>query len=92
VSGKKYTELLRERILDPLKMTHSGLDADELLLPKRAQGYQPSDGGLIPARTESMSVPLGSGLHVFHRRRFTSGRTDVPGNSGRPIRGSSCRR
>jgi len=61
VSGRKYAELLRERILDPLKMTHSGLDADELLLPKRAQGYEPGSGGLIPARSESMSNPWAAG-------------------------------
>ena len=61
VSGKKYAELLRERILDPLKMTHSGLDTDELLLPKRAQGYEPSNSGLIPARSESMSIPWAAG-------------------------------
>ena len=60
-SGKKYAELLRERILDPLKMTHSGLDTDALFLPKRAQGYEPGNGGLIPARTESMSVPWAAG-------------------------------
>ena len=60
-SGKKYAELLRERILDPLKMTHSGLDTDALLLPKRAQGYEPGNGGLIPARTESMSIPWAAG-------------------------------
>src|SRR6202012_3545278 len=46
VSGKKYAELLRERILEPLKMTHSGLDTDELILPKRAQGYESGNGGL----------------------------------------------
>ena len=61
VSGKKYAELLHERILDPLKMTHSGLDTDELLLPKRARGYEPRNGGLIPARSESMSIPWAAG-------------------------------
>jgi len=61
VSGKKYAELLRERILDPLKMTHSGLDTDKLLLPKRAQGYEPNSGGLTPARSESMSIPWAAG-------------------------------
>jgi CubicO group peptidase (beta-lactamase class C family) len=61
VSGKKYAELLHERILDPLKMTHSGVDTDELLLPKRAQGYKSTDGGFIPARSESMSVPWAAG-------------------------------
>src|SRR5579872_5498272 len=61
VSGKKYAELLRERILHPLEMTHSGLDTDALLLPKRAQGYEPGRGGLIPARSESMSNPWAAG-------------------------------
>jgi CubicO group peptidase (beta-lactamase class C family) len=55
VSGRKYAELLRERILDPLKMTHSGLDTDELLLPKRAQGYESRSGGLIPVLLQAAS-------------------------------------
>ena len=45
VSGKKYGDLLRERIFDPLGMKDSGLDTDELILPKRAQGYMPGTGG-----------------------------------------------
>lgn len=61
VSGKKYGELLRERIFDPLGMKNSGLDTDELILPKRAQGYMPGPEGLVLARSESMTVPWAAG-------------------------------
>ncbi len=61
VSGKKYGDLLRERIFDPLGMKDSGLDTDELILPKRAQGYMPGKGGLVLARSESMTVPWAAG-------------------------------
>lgn len=61
VSGKKYGDLLRERIFGPLGMTDSGLDTDELILPKRAQGYMPGKGGLMLARSESMTVPWAAG-------------------------------
>lgn len=61
VSGKKYGDLLRERIFDPLGMKDSGLDTDELILPKRAQGYMPGPGGLVLARSESMTVPWAAG-------------------------------
>ena len=61
VSGKHYGDLLRERIFEPLGMQDTGLDSDELILPKRAQGYAPSPHGLIMARSESMSVPWAAG-------------------------------
>jgi CubicO group peptidase (beta-lactamase class C family) len=61
VSGKKYGDLLRERIFDPLGMKDTGLDTDELVLPKRAQGYMPGKNGLVLARSESMTVPWAAG-------------------------------
>jgi CubicO group peptidase (beta-lactamase class C family) len=61
VSDKKYGDLLRERIFDPLGMKDSGLDTDELVLPKRAQGYMPGPNGLVLARSESMTVPWAAG-------------------------------
>jgi CubicO group peptidase (beta-lactamase class C family) len=61
VSGKKYGDLLRERIFDPLGMKDTGLDADDLVLPKRAEGYMPGKDGLVVARSESMSVPWAAG-------------------------------
>jgi CubicO group peptidase (beta-lactamase class C family) len=61
VSGKKYGDLLRERIFDPLGMRDTGLDADDLILPRRAQGYAPGPNGLRLARSESMAVPWAAG-------------------------------
>jgi CubicO group peptidase (beta-lactamase class C family) len=61
VSGRKYGDLLRERIFDPLGMTDTGLDSDELILPKRAQGYMPGAKGIVLARSESMTVPWAAG-------------------------------
>jgi CubicO group peptidase (beta-lactamase class C family) len=56
VSGKSYGQLLSERILTPLGMRDSGLDSDDAILLKRALGYQPGAGDVIPARSSSMSV------------------------------------
>jgi CubicO group peptidase (beta-lactamase class C family) len=61
VSGKKYGDLLRERLFVPLGMNDSGLDDDELILPKRAQGYTPGPNGLTVARSESMTIPFSAG-------------------------------
>jgi CubicO group peptidase (beta-lactamase class C family) len=61
VSGKKYGDLLRERILDPLGMKDTGLDIDGLILPQRAEGYMPGEDGLVSASGPSMSVPWAAG-------------------------------
>lgn len=61
VSGKKYSDLLRERILDPLGMKDTGLDMDGLILSKRAEGYIPGEDGLVSASGPSMSVPWAAG-------------------------------
>ncbi len=61
VTGEKYGDLLRKRIFQPLGMQDTGLDTDELILPKRAQGYSPSKDGLVHARSESMTVPWAAG-------------------------------
>jgi len=61
VSGKKYVDMLQERILTPLGMKDSGLDTDELILARRAQGYMPGKDGLVLARSESMTVPWAAG-------------------------------
>jgi CubicO group peptidase (beta-lactamase class C family) len=61
VSGRKYADLLHERIFDPLGMKATGLDSDELVLPKRAEGYHPGPHGLEVARSESMTIPWSAG-------------------------------
>jgi CubicO group peptidase (beta-lactamase class C family) len=61
VSGRKYGDLLRERIFEPLGMKDTGLDSDEIVLPKRAEGYHPGPHGLEVARSESMTIPWSAG-------------------------------
>jgi CubicO group peptidase (beta-lactamase class C family) len=57
VSGQPYEKLLREHVLDPLGMANTGVDTDELVLRKRAEGYRRTNQSLVVARSESMSVP-----------------------------------
>jgi len=45
VSGKSYEQNLKDEILTPLQMKDSGIDRPTPLLPKRAAGYDYSDGG-----------------------------------------------
>ena len=61
VSGHRYEALLRDRILEPLRMENTGLDTDELVLPRRAEGYGQGRNGLVAARSMSMSVPWAAG-------------------------------
>lgn len=61
VTGRHYAELLDERLLGPLGLSDSGLDRDDLVLPRRAVGYQWRNGALAPARGGSISVPWSAG-------------------------------
>ena len=61
VSGEPYEKLLRERLLDPLGMADSGLDSDDLVLPKRAEGYRRAGKSLVVERSESLSIPWAAG-------------------------------
>lgn len=61
VSGQQYETFLRERILEPLGMKDTGLDTDDLVLPRRAEGYGQGRNGLVAARSMSMSVPWAAG-------------------------------
>ncbi|HEX4740514.1 MAG TPA: serine hydrolase domain-containing protein, partial [Caulobacteraceae bacterium] len=45
VSGKSYADLLGERILKPLGLHETGVDGDELILARRAQGYKRGKAG-----------------------------------------------
>jgi CubicO group peptidase (beta-lactamase class C family) len=60
VTGQRYVDLLQKRILEPLGMKDSGLD-DDLILSERAEGYQPGSRGIVPVRSQSMSVGWSTG-------------------------------
>lgn len=61
VTGEDYGNFLRKRIFVPLGMNDSGVDKDGLILPNRAEGYMNNNGRLVPAPSESMSVPWSAG-------------------------------
>jgi CubicO group peptidase (beta-lactamase class C family) len=61
VSGRSYADMLQQRIFRPLGMKDTGLDSDELILAKRAQGYLLGANGLEHARSESMTIPWAAG-------------------------------
>jgi CubicO group peptidase (beta-lactamase class C family) len=61
VSGKTYAEMLSSRLLGPLGLKDTGLDADDLILPHRALGYRREGEGWVYAHSESLSVPWAAG-------------------------------
>src|SRR6185436_15348616 len=44
VSGQTYAQYLQDHIFGPLKLTHTGYDVSETILPKRAAGYERRGG------------------------------------------------
>jgi CubicO group peptidase (beta-lactamase class C family) len=61
VSGRTYADVLKSRLLAPLGLKDTGLDADDLVLPHRASGYARNESAWTYARSESMSVPWAAG-------------------------------
>lgn len=61
IDGKKYGEVLREKILEPLNMKNTGYDDNESIIKKRADGYLPFFKGCINASYVDMSVPFSAG-------------------------------
>ncbi|RZJ41838.1 MAG: serine hydrolase [Brevundimonas sp.] len=60
-SGQSYTDFVTARLLQPLGMTDSGYDTHAALLPRRASGYTPVEGGFINADYTDMTIPRGAG-------------------------------
>ncbi|ESQ79420.1 hypothetical protein AEYBE204_10460 [Asticcacaulis sp. YBE204] len=60
-SGQSYTQFLTENIFKPLGMSDTGYDNASVLLPKRASGYMPGEGGPRNADFIDMTVPQGAG-------------------------------
>ncbi|NNE99281.1 MAG: beta-lactamase family protein, partial [Pyrinomonadaceae bacterium] len=61
VTGKKYAEVLRERIFNPLGMNDTGYDDHGPILKKRARGYQKTPEGFENAPYLDMSLPYAAG-------------------------------
>ena len=61
VTGKSYEMVLQEKIFDPLKMKDSGFDHHNVILKKRATGYEMK--GSIPENSPyiDMSTPYAAG-------------------------------
>jgi CubicO group peptidase (beta-lactamase class C family) len=60
-SGKRYGDLLRERILDPLGMRETANADSRELLAGRAVGYSPGAHGLENAPLQDFSALVGAG-------------------------------
>jgi CubicO group peptidase (beta-lactamase class C family) len=61
VTGKKYEQLLRENIFDPLGMKDTGYDHSEAILPKRATGYENGLAEVDNSDYLDMSLPYAAG-------------------------------
>jgi CubicO group peptidase (beta-lactamase class C family) len=61
VTGKSYEQNLRQRILDPLGMTATGYDHQEIVLPGRAAGYERRGEAAVHADYVDLSTPGAAG-------------------------------
>jgi CubicO group peptidase (beta-lactamase class C family) len=60
-TGKKYEDLLQERIFGPLGMDDTGYDRADRLIPHRAAGYQKDFDSVKNAPYLDMSIPYAAG-------------------------------
>lgn len=60
-AGRKYEEVLRDEILQPLGMTDTGYDWTEPVMPRRAAGYVRRGDTMINARPLDMQQPYAAG-------------------------------
>jgi CubicO group peptidase (beta-lactamase class C family) len=61
VTGQEFAELLQERILQPVGMNDSGLDRPEVILKRRAAGYEQFVDGFENAPYRQIDNLLGTG-------------------------------
>lgn len=79
VTGKKYADVLQERIFTPLGMKASGYDLATPIIPKRASGYQLAGGSYVNAPYLDMTIPYAAGslystvedLYLWDRALYT---------------------
>ncbi len=61
VSGKKFNDLLAERVLNPLQMYDSGIEDHRSIMMNRAEGYDFLLDGFIRAEFRDLSTALATG-------------------------------
>lgn len=61
VSGKSWTDFLRERIFKPLNLIHTDIDDNRTIVPGHVEGYQKVGDEIIHAPMVDMSHPYGGG-------------------------------
>jgi CubicO group peptidase (beta-lactamase class C family) len=64
VEGESYDRALRERIFNPLGMTHTRQSDPTAVIPNRCAGYQVTDNGLINRDAMQPTACLGAGTIV----------------------------
>jgi CubicO group peptidase (beta-lactamase class C family) len=60
-TGKTYEEVLKEQILDPLGMNNTGYDRHDVVMEKRAAGYEKRPRGFVNAPYLDMALPYAAG-------------------------------
>jgi CubicO group peptidase (beta-lactamase class C family) len=60
-TGKPYEQVLGERILQPLGMDSTGYDRHDLIIERRAAGYDRVADGFVNSRYLDMSAPYSAG-------------------------------
>jgi CubicO group peptidase (beta-lactamase class C family) len=60
-TGKSYEQVVKERIFEPVGMRASGYDRSEVLISRRAAGYENGPEGLRNADFIDMSLPHAAG-------------------------------
>lgn len=61
ITGKKYEEVLQEKIFGPLGMKDSGFDHHATILKNRATGYNKTPDGYANSEYLDMSIPYAAG-------------------------------
>lgn len=61
VSGESYEDFLNRNIFEPLKMSNTGSDHNDLIIKNRAAGYTRRGEAVINAPYIDMSLPTGGG-------------------------------
>jgi len=61
VTGKKYEDVLKEKIFDPAGMKNTGYDHWSTIMDKRATGYTKTPAGYENAPYLDMSIPYAAG-------------------------------